>query len=525
MPELPSNQLSLDFAPPELLTVEEIWFSATSALLKQISEDRRVERKPAGIHAKELAQYLSMWANTSDGGLIAIGIENNGAISGCMNAETSHLNALDTHSRDMCPDAKVDARFVHATNIKGQSDNILLFRVHYNPKKVVKTTSGEAFIRYGESKHKLKPEEIKELEIDKGQLEIEQEPCPTFVFPEDFREDLLNDFAESVRVRHEMSSALSTAEILELRRLGKRHAGKFIANTAAVLVFAKDPLTVFPGCKIRFLRFEGETEGTGDKWNAVKDVPIEGPIPHLIREAERVVESQLRDFSRLGNDGKFYTAPEYPKDAWIEAVVNACVHRSYGEFKNMPTFIRMFDDRLEMESPGGFKPPVTPENIYDIHATRNPVIMDTMLYLKYVKAAREGTRRMRNSMLSADLPLPAFQQKELSYSVVKVTLRNNVKQRKAWVDADATEIIGEDLAMSLNEEERSAVNWIAANGGTANCTQISRQVGRDWQTTQKMLLRLVGRGVLRHVHRDDILRDPKAHFVLAPRVGKGKRSS
>lgn len=183
----------------------------------------------------------------------------------------------------------------------------------------------------------------------------------------------------------------------------------------------------------------------------------------------------------------------------------------------MPIFIRMFDDRLEIESPGGFKPPVTAENIYDLHVPRNPTVMDVMLYLKYVKAAREGTRRMRDSMQSAELPLPIFQQKEYSYAVVKVTLRNNIKQRKAWVDADAAKFIGEDLAKTLaDDEERRAVNFIAENK-KANCTQIARQIGRDWQTTQKMLLRLVGRGVLRHVHRKDILRDPQAHFVLAKR--------
>ena len=272
-----------------------------------------------------------MWANTSEGGLIVVGMEDNGDISGCTYIGTSHLNNLDSHARNSCPDAKVEARTVQATNVKGQPDTILLFRVHYNPKRVVKTTSGDAFIRYGESKHKLKPDEIRELEIDKGQLEIEQEPCPTFEFPEDFDSNLINDFVESVRVRHDLSGTLTAAEVLELRRLGKRKAGKFVANTACVLVFARDPLSVFPGCKIRFLRHEGEVEGTGDKWNVVKDIPIEGPIPRLIHEAERILESQLREFSRLANDGKFYTAPEYPKDAWIEAVVNACVHRSYGD--------------------------------------------------------------------------------------------------------------------------------------------------------------------------------------------------
>ena len=52
---------------------------------------------------------------------------------------------------------------------------------------------------------------------------------------------------------------------------------------AYALLFSKEPDRSVPGCKIRFLRFDGEHEGTGDKFNAVKDVWIEGvTVPKLI---------------------------------------------------------------------------------------------------------------------------------------------------------------------------------------------------------------------------------------------------
>ncbi len=122
MPEHPSLQLPLQFASPDVLTVEEIWAAATPELLAKLREDRRIERKPAGIHPKELGEYFSMWANTVDGGLIVVGMENNGAITGCVASGTSHTNKLDSHGRDNCPDAKVELRRIQATNIKGQPD-------------------------------------------------------------------------------------------------------------------------------------------------------------------------------------------------------------------------------------------------------------------------------------------------------------------------------------------------------------------------------------------------------------------
>ena len=77
-----------------------------------------------------------------------------------------------------------------------------------------------------------------------------------------------------------------------------------------------------------------------------------------------MIGSQLREFTRLESDGKFYTASEYPQDAWYEAVVTACVHRSYN-LKNMNIFVKMFDDRLVVESPGGF-PPLVTQRIFTI---------------------------------------------------------------------------------------------------------------------------------------------------------------
>jgi ATP-dependent DNA helicase RecG len=68
----------------QLLSVDEIYHKADGRMLVELKEDRRIERKPAKIHARELGEYFSMWANTApDGGIMALGVENDGAFSGC----------------------------------------------------------------------------------------------------------------------------------------------------------------------------------------------------------------------------------------------------------------------------------------------------------------------------------------------------------------------------------------------------------------------------------------------------------
>ena len=77
-----------------------------------------------------------------------------------------------------------------------------------------------------------------------------------------------------------------------------------------------------PGCKIRFLRFDGKEEHTGQKWNAVKDEIIEGTVPRLVLQTAKILDAQLCEFSRLGKDGTFISAKEYPSDAWYETMAS-----------------------------------------------------------------------------------------------------------------------------------------------------------------------------------------------------------
>ena len=75
------QQLSFTFEMPSaLLTPDEIYqLSDNTDLLRRLKEGRHWERKPAGVHARALGEYFSMWANTApSGGLIAIGIEDHG---------------------------------------------------------------------------------------------------------------------------------------------------------------------------------------------------------------------------------------------------------------------------------------------------------------------------------------------------------------------------------------------------------------------------------------------------------------
>ncbi len=249
----------------------------------------------------------------------------------------------------------------------------------------------------------------------------------------------------------------------------------------------------------------------------IKDIWLEGCIPELIVNTAKVLESQLREFSRLGEDGKFYTAPEYPYDAWFEAIVNACVHRSYG-LKNMNIFIKMFDDRLIFESPGGFPPLVTPENIYVSHHPRNTHLMQAMFYLDFVKCHNEGTRRMRDTMEKMKLPVPEFEQIASGALAVRVTLRNNRKQRKVWIDSDVFHLLPAEVAVTLNQDETRVINFIGEHGkiNVSQCFRLLPHLKR-WHSAKKLLMNLTERKILIRESRG-IERDSYTHFRLQSTV-------
>jgi ATP-dependent DNA helicase RecG len=511
------EQLDLSFDTRlALLSPDEIYQNADQSILALLKEDRRIERKSAKTQGQLLGEYHSMWANTSpEGGILILGMENDGSVSGCLKLSQNELNDREKAAYIYCPDSRVDSKRIPVINLEGHEDFILIFRTYYREDKVVCDVSGSAYSRVGDQKHRLTDEEIHELKIDKGQVDLERESVP-LTFPDDFRDDLLQTFIEGVKRYRGLTQPHTDVEILEHRRLGRVEGGRFVPNVACALLFSKDPNILFPGCSIRFLRYEGETEETGSRYNVVKDVWLEGSITDLIIEITQVLRSQLREFSRLAEDGKFYTAPEYPAEAWHEAIVNACVHRSYG-LKNMNIFVKMFDNRLVIESPGGFPPFVTPENIFNSHHPRNPQLMRAMFHLALVKCHNEGTRRMRDALQSASLPLPQFEQKEVAtgYMAVRVTIRNNRHQRKEWVDSDVTRLVSPEMAKTLTQDETRVLNFISEHGSitVSECQRLLPHI-RTWHSVKKVLIHLNETGILTYEHREDIERDPDACFKL-----------
>jgi len=487
-PERP--QLQFDFkAPlptlPQLWTPDDIYLTCDEATVRRFSEDNRVERKLGTLNQKLLSEYVAMWSNTQpSGGVTFLGVDDDGKLVGCKRVEQAHINDLQA-VRALCPDARLEFKTVPIKNAKGQDDFILVMRVYYRENKLVETTDGQAFVREGDRKRRLTETEKREIRLNKGELDVEAERTP-LTYPDDFQDDVLSMYRHEYLAKRELDPKRFTLEdVLTLSKLGRRTNRGFEPNLACALLFAKDPRVVVPGAYIRVLRYDGTEEQFGRKLNVIADRMIDGPIPFQLYEADRFISSQIRNFTRLGSDGKFATNPEFPKDVWLEAIVNAVAHRSYN-LKNMNIFVKMFEDKLVVESPGAFLPPTTAETVIGAHNPRNPNLMWALYYLEYVQCAFEGTRRMRDEMRAANLPDPIFVQRTSGHYQVSVTLKNDAEHRKMFVRTEAAAGINPKLYASLTESERMIVNYLA-DQDNVNVKDAGRVIAMDWRATKMVL--------------------------------------
>lgn len=511
-------QLAFDFeapfAPgenPSLWSPREIWVRINNRMMPHFHEDRRIDfKRGEKVNLEDLAMFQSMYSNTPDGGVIVFGATSAGVPTGCSKMAPSILNAVETCHVQRCPQARPEFKRIPVI-VEGAEDFCVVMYVPYIG-KLVETNKVEAYIRYGDTCHKMSDEEKRDYRSSRQELSFEMDQAP-YAFPKEFDLQIIQDFCDAFRSK-EGHPTWSNEEVLVDRHLAEMDGSVLRPNNALVLLAARDPRKTIPGCRVRVQRFATTEEGVGPSYNPIRDRFIEGNLVQIMRGVSEVIGELNYDVTWLNSEGKFVTTPEYPQWAWFEALINACVHRSYS-FSGSDITVKFFADRLEIESPGGFVPPVNETTIYKMRSARNPHLMDALRVLGYVRMAREGTRRIQQSMKEWGLPDPIFQQEAVHGVLVRVTLRNDHETRKRATDSDVASFFGVDVWRTLEEHEVKIAAYAFRNK-MIQVSEAQRLTGRTWATSKKDLDRLTRRGIL-EFRAGDYARDPKAHYTLKPR--------
>ena len=110
-------------------------------------------------------------------------------------------------------------------------------------------------------------------------------------------------------------------------------------------------------------------------------------------------QSYQQDLSR-------YDIPTFDEASVREALLNAISHRDYR--LDGSTFVRQYTRRLEIVSPGGFPPGITPENILDRQNPRNRRLAETFFKCGMIERSGQGMNLMVENAIRQGKPLPSF---------------------------------------------------------------------------------------------------------------------
>ena len=386
------------------MTIEEVLAKNE----KQIFDRKSIQIKPV-----DLSDIICAFAN-ADGGTIAIGISDKHRRIEGVDYHEEQLNEVLRTPIDFCnPTVPITTEMVECVNYEGKPDHVLLMHIEASP-LLHANQADEAFLRVGDKSKKLEFNDRITLMYAKGVRYYEDEPVADATI-----DDLDLDFVRSYCKR--IGYTKSPEEyVRENRKFVTVKDGKDQVSVAAILLFGKNPQLFFSRAFIRFIRYDGTEAKVGKDMNVVKDVIFEGRILDQVEKAVDFIKIQMKEKTYLGHDGIFVSEEEYSEFVRTEIVVNAATHRDYG-IKGTDIQIKMFDDRLEVDSPGTFAGMVKKENIRYTHFSRNPKIAAFLKDYGYVKEYGEGVDRMCKELEAIGLPDPVFNN---STFILKTTVKS-----------------------------------------------------------------------------------------------------
>ena len=410
----------------------------------------------------------------TEGGLIVHGVDDQRRIVGCPLSQ----NTQDRITR-IAMECGVD---VQIREVTVADLGLTITAVPAVRGRIVTTPDGRLLRRVGGDSQPLRGDAMARFVREREQRTAEDQPVVTFdpsaFSVEAINEALLADGRPPIDAAHvpgalaDLRVAIAASPPLDQRVL-----------RAAVVLFARDPRDVLRGAAVQLVRRSGTGPGTGP---SIERTECAGPLAETIACSMDFISRHGGGLEVVAADRR-EALPAYPPTVVREAVVNAVAHRDYG-LAGATVDVTMWDDRVEVRSPGGLPGHITVDNMRGEHYSRNPRIMRVLKTLGYVEEYGEGVDRMFREMEARLMEPPTF---EATADSVTVTLRNRV-----LVDVDDQLWLNQLGADELGRDEARVLVAARRGGGVTPRALRARMAEAD---IDAMLARLVSKGLLRRV--------------------------
>jgi ATP-dependent DNA helicase RecG len=416
-----------------------------------------------------MAETLISFAN-ADGGTVVVGVDEKGRRTGHVFGDEVDV-ALKAALGQCRP--PVEVRWHQADAIEGTAIAIVVPR---SP-ELHTLSDGRVLIRTGVENRPLTGEEVRQLAATKSTGDFEAETAPGARLA-DFDDEVVAEFVSRWEERHRRPPPAAVEDLLI--EIGAIDASGS-PTIAGVLLFARNPTAFVPQSALTFVKFVGTTPrgDTGQPGYGRRE-DIGGPLAHILQRTWDVLSEEMRIGAVVaGLERRERT--QYPMAAVREALVNAVAHRDY-RLGGRRIEVRMYDDRLEITSPGGLPGFITLDNILEEHFSRNPRIVAGLYHWGYIEELGLGIDLMYDEMVRAGHPLPRFKDTPYSFTVTLENARERPPS-PSW-------------ASNMNERQAKALAYVQRNGRITNGEY--REICPDVtaETLRLDLVDLVKRGIL-----------------------------
>ena len=313
-------------------------------------------------NAQSLAGELAAFSN-SKGGRILIGVSDQGTLIGVSQADVRRLNELlsNTATNNVKPAINLETENVSV----GDKLVVVVVTVREGISKPYADNAGVFWVKSGADKRRVTSrEEVQRMLQSVGLVHADEVPVEdatiTDVDLDHFRTFFEKHYGEPLE-----DGAAPLTLLLENLNLGKGGT----LNLAGLLLFARNPQRLRPAFVMKAVCFVGN-DPAGEKYRDSED------IGGCLRDLHaRTMSFLLRNLRRVQAGQGFNTEGELEvsQAALEELVVNMLLHRDY--FIAAPWRVLIFDDRIELVSPGALPNNLTVEHIRNgVSNMRNPLI-------------------------------------------------------------------------------------------------------------------------------------------------------
>lgn len=367
-------------------------------------EDSYTEFKEERAHSDQLAAEIVAFANTEGGNLI-VGVSDEGEIIGVTNLD-KEMQRIDNICANNCEPT------VYTTIEKLVIDDkkILIVKIPKGTQRPYRTNRGIHYIRTASGKRIASPGELRLIHQASGAVYYDELPVSNTSI-EDIDLGYFEEFLKKSLGGGIEDFGIKTVDLLKNMKILTSYESDTVTTTGGLLFFGKHPEHHLPYCKVTIVRFPGND--IGEKFEK-KD--IEGKLIEQIEGTERVLKEYLRSETKIEGFEKEEPLFEIPVESLREAVINAIAHRNY----QLPSQVRIFifDDRIEIKSPGRLPNTVTVENIklgFPLH--RNPLIVSFLAKEHRMTEIGTGIPRMIRLLKEHTGREPDFEERDQEFIV------------------------------------------------------------------------------------------------------------